>query len=194
MIGQILHVRAHVVLVHQLDLIVGDALIVEVATDADRQLLRDAVVIRLVAQPFVSDKLLFQVVDVHVDVPYMGNMVYNVVSAALEWGNQMKWMFLAAGVFAISLSASAESPAGRYQIVINPHVRADTFLLDTVTGKVWIRTQYMDITNEPNVWRFEERIDDPHQFIQFIQKYGFKKKALDDANDLGLPHPMRDKP
>ena len=27
---------------------------------------------------------------------------------------------------------------GRYQIVMNPNVRADTFLLDTETGKTWV--------------------------------------------------------
>jgi hypothetical protein len=26
---------------------------------------------------------------------------------------------------------------GRYQIVMNPQIRADTFLLDTATGKIW---------------------------------------------------------
>ena len=34
------------------------------------------------------------------------------------------------------------SAPGRYQIVINPTVRADTFLLDSETGRVWQMTQY----------------------------------------------------
>jgi hypothetical protein len=37
----------------------------------------------------------------------------------------------------------------RYQIVINPNVRAAAFLLDTATGQIWVRTQYTDLVGIP---------------------------------------------
>lgn len=59
---------------------------------------------------------------------------------------------------------------GRYQIFFSPHARADVYLLDTETGRVW---HPVTITNaqdtnlkgtSPEIWVYEDRIDDPTQF------------------------------
>jgi hypothetical protein len=42
----------------------------------------------------------------------------------------------------------------RFQIFINPNVRADTFLLDTETGKVWSPVTYTNLENAPQVCKF----------------------------------------
>jgi hypothetical protein len=41
-----------------------------------------------------------------------------------------------------STASDTTSRPGRYQIFFNPNARADTFLVDTQTGKVW---QFVDI-------------------------------------------------
>jgi hypothetical protein len=38
---------------------------------------------------------------------------------------------------------------GRYQIVFSSHARADTFLLDTQTGKIWARTSFTFLGGRP---------------------------------------------
>lgn len=45
------------------------------------------------------------------------------------------------------------SQAPRYQIVFNPSVRADTFLIDTQKGKVWKQTTITDVESQPTVWQ-----------------------------------------
>jgi hypothetical protein len=46
--------------------------------------------------------------------------------------------------------AVASHSLGRYQIVINPEVRADTFLLDTETGRIWKPAQYTNLVDDPS--------------------------------------------
>lgn len=64
--------------------------------------------------------------------------------------------------FAIKLNAQdsqdtiSSNANGRYQIVINPHVRADTFLLDTLTGNIWVPTKLTDYLEEPILWLPQE--------------------------------------
>lgn len=45
-----------------------------------------------------------------------------------------------------------ETQTQKYQIVFNPNVRADTFLLDNENGKVWQLTKFTDVIGEPTVW------------------------------------------
>lgn len=54
---------------------------------------------------------------------------------------------------------SSPNPNGRFQIVINTNVRADTFLLDTWTGKTWTPVQYTDLQEQPTIWRAMDRTD-----------------------------------
>jgi hypothetical protein len=52
----------------------------------------------------------------------------------------------------LAVVSSSPLPSGRYQIVFGPHARADTFLLDTQTGKVWVRTAFTFLQGEPDAW------------------------------------------
>src|SRR5271168_3090426 len=49
--------------------------------------------------------------------------------------------------------------AGRYQIFMNPNVRADTLLLDTQTGKTWVQTGITNVKGEPTIWMYREHVD-----------------------------------
>ncbi len=67
----------------------------------------------------------------------------------------------------------------RFQIIINTNARADTFLIDTQTGKVWQRNKFTDIDGEPTVWRLMDRIDDDNQLRQFILQHNVKSGNRD---------------
>ena len=47
----------------------------------------------------------------------------------------------------------------RYQIVFNPNVRADTFMLDTQKGRIWQMTQITDVPGQPSAWVDMDIID-----------------------------------
>lgn len=51
-----------------------------------------------------------------------------------------------------ALSAAPPPQNGRFVIVFSPLVRADTFLLDTQSGRIWTPTKYEDLVGEPTVW------------------------------------------
>lgn len=73
---------------------------------------------------------------------------------------------------------SDSSPvAPRFQIVINPEVRADTFLLDTATGKIWRMTKFSGFVGEPSVWEYMDRIDDDHQEAVWVQGHNLKPET-----------------
>lgn len=68
----------------------------------------------------------------------------------------------------------------RFQIVSNPHARADTFLLDTQKGKVWQLTKITDVESQPTVWE-PMNVIDPEGDIGitpkvFLERYPFEKK------------------
>ena len=42
---------------------------------------------------------------------------------------------------------------GRYVITFSPFARADSFLLDTQTGKVWQLTRFSDLEGEPLMFK-----------------------------------------
>lgn len=59
---------------------------------------------------------------------------------------------------------------GRYQIFFSPHARADAYLVDTETGKIW---RPVTITNAkdtnlkgaaPEIWLYQERVDNEQEF------------------------------
>jgi len=81
--------------------------------------------------------------------------------------------------FALSSSSLAQEPnsqIGRYTIVFSPIVRADTFLLDTVTGNVWQMIQYSQLNGEPTAWSMVTRIDNSVDHENFVKAYGLKPK------------------
>jgi len=61
-------------------------------------------------------------------------------------------------------------PVGRYQIVFNPNVRADTFLLDTQTGKTWVQTQVSDAKDKPTIWLYRERVDNEQELLDWSKR------------------------
>lgn len=93
------------------------------------------------------------------------------------------------GLIAVSLlivagsvgRAFAESPQpkpqvssggnGRYQIVINTSIRADTFLLDTQTGRVWQLTQYSFLKGNPTAWAYMDRLDNDEQMARWVKQF-----------------------
>jgi len=76
-------------------------------------------------------------------------------------------------------AASSESPfpVNRYQIVNNPNVRAGTFLLDTVTGRVWQLTGFSDLDGDPDAWLIKDRIDNDAQLAAWVSRHQPKKTA-----------------
>jgi len=58
-----------------------------------------------------------------------------------------------------SVSTSATARPQRYQVFFSPHVRADTFLVDTQKGRVWVLTKFTDVRNVPSVFNEIEIID-----------------------------------
>jgi hypothetical protein len=78
------------------------------------------------------------------------------VEALINWEIEQK--VVAAGKDVVLNVAPAPTP-GRFQIVFSPTARADTFMLDTQTGKAWQFTRYTDLIGEPQVWLPVPRID-----------------------------------
>jgi hypothetical protein len=61
------------------------------------------------------------------------------------------------------------SHAGRYQIFFSPHARADVYLLDTETGKIWhpvtiSNAKDANLNAAPEVWLYQDRIDSEQEF------------------------------
>jgi hypothetical protein len=61
--------------------------------------------------------------------------------------------------------------AGRYQIVFGNFARADVYLLDTQTGKIWERTEFVDVAQKPEVWVFQERIDNKEALYEWVTSH-----------------------
>jgi hypothetical protein len=53
----------------------------------------------------------------------------------------------------ISCPKEEKSEIGRFQIVFSPHMRMDTFLLDTTTGQTWTPVAITNRQNSPTEWR-----------------------------------------
>jgi hypothetical protein len=105
----------------------------------------------------------------------------------------MRAAFILAGVMLVTAAATAQ-PAqpgqnGRYVILFSPHVRADTFLLDTQTGRVWVQSQYSDLNQSPTAWSPMERLDTPQQLDAFVKEYGLAPKNPPPAGSLLAPAP-----
>lgn len=65
----------------------------------------------------------------------------------------------------VAQQTAAGSEVGRYQLFFSPLARADVYLVDTETGKIW---KPVTITNAqdtnlkgsaPQVWLYQDRID-----------------------------------
>jgi hypothetical protein len=71
---------------------------------------------------------------------------------------------------------------GRYQLVLNPNVRADVFLLDTQTGKIWTPVEITNVKDErtkagsPTVWMYQEKVDNKAEWDRFMENHLVKAK------------------
>jgi len=68
------------------------------------------------------------------------------------------------------------SGAGRYQVVFSPNARADTFMIDTETGKIWQFVTFTDIEGDPHVWRPVVRVDSDSELSVWASHQTFKKQ------------------
>lgn len=66
-------------------------------------------------------------------------------------------------------AAPAQSHVGKYQLFFSPHARADVYLVDTETGKIWkpitiTNAKDTNLKSAPEVWVYQERIDSEGDF------------------------------
>ena len=61
----------------------------------------------------------------------------------------------------------------RFQIVTNAR---DTFLLDTITGNVWLLSQYTEFNKDPLAWVPMLQLDKPSDTTPLLLQYGLKPK------------------
>lgn len=69
-----------------------------------------------------------------------------------------------------SVQAQATTPQQRFQVVMNPNVVRDTFLVDAQTGRVWVETEITNLDGHPHIWKAEDRIDSEEEFIKWSTK------------------------
>lgn len=60
---------------------------------------------------------------------------------------------------------------GRFQVVFSPHDRGDTFLVDTMTGRVWQLQERPDLKGAPSVWEHMDRLDTNADDYVFLQEH-----------------------
>jgi len=80
-------------------------------------------------------------------------------------------LFTAASISFAGQKTEAEE--GRFQIFFSPHARADAYLVDTKTGKVWTSVKYTDVQGQPTVWIYQDRIDSKEDFMNWLSKQKF---------------------
>jgi len=66
-------------------------------------------------------------------------------------------------------AAPAQSHVGRYQLFFSPHARADVYLVDTETGKIWkpitiTNAKDTNLKSAPELWVYQERVDSERDF------------------------------
>jgi hypothetical protein len=66
--------------------------------------------------------------------------------------------------------------SGRYVMFSGPTVRADLFLLDTQTGRIWTRVSYTDLKGEPDVWQIQDRVDNRDELVSWFSQHEAKQK------------------
>ena len=69
-----------------------------------------------------------------------------------------------------------ESDSQRFQIVFNPNVRADTFLLDTKTGRIWRFSTFTNLDGSPDLWVYMERADNDEELLEWAARHPKKEK------------------
>lgn len=89
------------------------------------------------------------------------------------------------------VSAAAPARPQRYQVFFSPHVRADTFLVDTQKGRVWVLTKFTDIPNEPSAFDEVDVIDNTGDvgmpFSEFLRIYASPQAAASKSKKSKSP-------
>jgi len=67
---------------------------------------------------------------------------------------------------------SDQTGEGRFRIFFSPHARADTFLLDMQTGRVW---QLKGLDGEPTAWAPMTRLDNSEDQAAFARAHGVRR-------------------
>jgi hypothetical protein len=75
------------------------------------------------------------------------------------------------------IKTDVQPGAARYQLFVNPNVRADTFMIDTWTGKVWVHATFTDIMGDPDVWVAQDRVDNDVQMADWTKSHVTKTEA-----------------
>ena len=65
---------------------------------------------------------------------------------------------------------------GRYQVVFSPNARADTFMIDTESGKTWQFVTFTDIEGDPHVWKPVVRVDSDSDLSAWVSRQTLKKQ------------------
>ena len=65
---------------------------------------------------------------------------------------------------------------GRYQIFFSPLARADVYLVDTATGRIWrpmniSNAEQPGVSGDPQVWMFQERVDNSEQLAEWFSLF-----------------------
>jgi hypothetical protein len=81
-------------------------------------------------------------------------------------------------------SPMSSTELGRYRIIFSPHARADTFLVDTLSGKVWQLTKYVEFVGDPIVWTYMDRLDDFRQMLQWESNQIDKSTVSDKKSEF----------
>lgn len=66
-------------------------------------------------------------------------------------------------------AAQPQSHVGKYQLFFSPLARADVYLVDTETGKIWkpitiSNAKDTNLKSAPEVWVYQERVDSERDF------------------------------
>jgi hypothetical protein len=70
-------------------------------------------------------------------------------------------------------SATQTGHVGRYQIFFSPHARADVYLVDTETGRIWRPVTVNNATDDnfktpPELWVYQDRVDNEKEFNSWM--------------------------
>ncbi len=79
-------------------------------------------------------------------------------------------------------AAPAQSHVGRYQLFFSPHARADVYLVDTETGKIWkpitiSNAKDTNLKSAPEVWVYQERVDSEQDFDAWMVMHALPAAA-----------------
>jgi len=79
------------------------------------------------------------------------------------------WMAICIALISFVLLAqtkpapTSQPHTGRYQIFFSPLARADAYLVDTDTGRIWREVQFSNVPHQPFVWLPVDKVDNKQQ-------------------------------